>query len=143
METSTIPKWLSTLLTKKRNLIPISIPMEDMVNKCLGRTSKSKRLKTEAMIDVDDQTCHWVANVARPLIDKDVEKIDLGVTSWVVDAKHLETSTKRVLTRTWKDEKDKNKMKHIIMQMAQYINAIRILILNHFVKFLCHLIQDP
>lgn len=73
--------------------------------------------------------------MARPPIDKDAknitekdfvfEKIDLGVTSRAVYAKHLETSTKIILTRTWKDEKDKNEMKQIIMKMAQYINAIQ------------------
>lgn len=109
-ETSTTPKWLSGSLTKKRNVIPISIPMEDMVSKCLGRTSKSKRLKTKTMIDVDEQTGHWVVEVARPPADKEtenatekdfiIEKIDLGTTSRVADVKHLESSTKRILTMT-------------------------------------------
>lgn len=57
-EISTTPKWLSASLTKKRNIIPISIPMEDMIRKYLGRTPKSKRLKIETMIDVDEQTGH-------------------------------------------------------------------------------------
>lgn len=87
------------------------------------------------MIDVDDQKGHQIVEVTRPPIDKDVEnitekdfvieKIDLGVTSRATDAKNLETSTKRILTKTWKDEKDKNDMKEIIMQMAQQINAIQ------------------
>lgn len=81
------------------------------------------------MIDVDDQTVHWIVEVARPPTDKDAENItkknfvieiiDLGMTSQGADAKHLETYTKRILTRTCKDEKDKNEMKQIIMQMAQ------------------------
>lgn len=65
-ETPTAPKWPSTSLTKKRNAIPISIPIEDMASKCLGRTSKSKRLKIETMIDVDEQKSHWITEVARP-----------------------------------------------------------------------------
>lgn len=74
-ETSIVPKWLSASLTKKMSVIPISIPMEDMIIKCLGRASKSKRLKTEVMINVDDQTGHWIAKVARPPTDKDIENI--------------------------------------------------------------------
>lgn len=134
-EMSIVPKWLSTSLSKKQNVIPISIPMEYMVSKYLGRTSNSKKLKTEAMIDVDDQTGHWVVEESQPPMDKDVEtvtekdffieKVDLGVASQAVDAKHLETSTKRILTRTSNDEKDKNEMKQIIMKMAHYINAIQ------------------
>lgn len=53
-----------------------------------------------------------------------MEKIDLGVASRVVDVKHLESSTKRIISRTWKDEKDKREMKQMVTQMAKYINAI-------------------
>lgn len=95
--------------------------MEDMVSKCLGKISKPKKLKTEAMMEVDDETGHWVAEIAKPISDKGpenatekdfvVDKIDLGVASRVVDAKHLESSTKRMICRTWKDEKDKRELK--------------------------------
>lgn len=53
-----------------------------------------------------------------------MEKIDLGVASRAVDVKHLESSTKRIISRTWKDEKDKRELKQVVTQMAQYINAI-------------------
>lgn len=56
--------------------------------------------------------------------DFTVEKIDLGIASRVVDVKHLESSTKRIISRTWKDEKDKREMKQMVTQMAEYINAI-------------------
>lgn len=39
--------------------------------------------------------------------------------------KHLETSTKRIISRTWKDEKDRAELKQNLMQMAQYIHALQ------------------
>lgn len=44
------PKWLSDSITKKRNVVPISMLMEDVMSKCLGRATKTKRLKVETMI---------------------------------------------------------------------------------------------
>lgn len=89
---------------------------------------KPKRLKVEAMLEVDDNTRHWVAEMAKPISDKDlenatekyftIEKIDLGIASSAVDAKHLESSTKRMLSRTWKDEKDKRELKQVVRNMA-------------------------
>lgn len=86
------------------------------------------------MLEVDDETGHSVAEVAKPISDKDLEnatikdfvvqKINLGVASRAVDAKHLKFSTKRMISKTWKDEKDKRELKQIVTQMAEYINAI-------------------
>lgn len=114
--------------------------MEDMVIKCLKKVSKPKRLKTQTMLEVDEVTCHWIAEMAKPILgtnldkatedDFIVEKIDLGVASRAVDIKHLESSTKRMISRSWKDEKDKKEPKKIITQMAKYINSIHIQILN-------------
>lgn len=56
--------------------------------------------------------------------DFTVEKIDLGVASRAVDVKHLESSTKRIISRTWKDEKDKRELNQVVTQMAKYVNAI-------------------
>lgn len=39
--------WLEKMLSsKKRNIISASIPVEDMVSKCLGKTPKAKKSKT-------------------------------------------------------------------------------------------------
>lgn len=70
-ETSNISRQLGASIGKKHSVVPITIPMEDMVSKCLGKISKPKKLKTKAMMEVDDETRHWVAKVAKPILDKD------------------------------------------------------------------------
>lgn len=64
-------KWLSDSIIEKRNVVPISVSMEDAVSKCLGRSTKPKKLKTEEMIDFDESTKHWTTNIARPESNKD------------------------------------------------------------------------
>lgn len=128
------PRWLEAAIGKKRSVVPITIPLEDMVNKCLGKALKPKKLKIQAMLDVDDTTGHWTVDVAKPILGRDadkatkedftMEKIDLGVASRAVDVKHLESSTKRTISRTWKDEKDKREMKQMVAQMIEYINVV-------------------
>lgn len=96
---------------------PITIPMEDMVSKCLGKVSKPKKLKTQIIFEVDEASGHWIAEIAKPIPDRDsdkatedeftMEKVDLGVALQAVDVKHLDSSTKRMISRSWKDEKDK------------------------------------
>lgn len=105
-ETSSTSRWLGDSISKKHYIVPITILMEDMVSKFLGKIFKPKKLKTQAMVEVDEAIGHWVAKVAKPISARDleratrddftVEKIDLGVASKVVDAKHLESSTKRM-----------------------------------------------
>lgn len=73
------------------------------------------------MIGFDEGTKHWTTDIAKPTSDKDattaseadytIEQVDLGVGTRAVDVKHLETSTKRIISRTWKDEKDKAELK--------------------------------
>lgn len=109
-ENLSTPRWLGASIGKKRNVVPIIIPMEDMVRKCLGKVSKPKNLKMQVMMEVDKATGHWVAKVAKPISGRDskkateddfrVQKIDLGVASRAVDAKHLESSTKRMISRS-------------------------------------------
>ena len=36
------PKWLETSIEKKRSMVPLSMPIDDLVNKCLGRASKGQ-----------------------------------------------------------------------------------------------------
>lgn len=74
------------------------------MSKCLGTSTKPKKLKMEAMIGFDENTKHWTADIAKPATEKDVvtvsevdyaiERVDLGVGTRVMDVKHLETSTK-------------------------------------------------
>lgn len=71
-ELTLAPKWLSDSITKKKNVVPILVSMEDAVSKCLGRATKPKKLKIEAMIDFDENTKHWTADIARPKPNKDV-----------------------------------------------------------------------
>lgn len=133
-ESPNVSRWLGASISKKQNVVPINVPIEDMVSRCLRKMSKSKRLKVEAMLEVDENTGHWVAEMAKPISDKDpenatkkdfsIEKIDLGTASRATDTKHLESSNKRMLSRTWKDEKDKRELKQVVKQMAEYINAI-------------------
>lgn len=72
-ESPNVSRWLGASISKKQNIVPISVPMEDMVSKCLGKTHKSKKLKVEAMLEVDENIGHWVVEVARPISDKDLE----------------------------------------------------------------------
>lgn len=127
-EPSSAPPWLEAFIGKKCSVVPITIPMEDMVSKCLGKVSKPKKL------EVDEATGHWTTEIAKPIPGRDsdkateddfiVKKIDLGVASRAVDVKHLESSTKRMISRSWKDEKDKKELKQIINQMVEYINPM-------------------
>lgn len=128
------PRWMEAAIGKKRSIVSVTIPLEDMVSKCLGKALKPKKLKTQAMLDVDDTTGHWTTEVAKPILGRDankateeyftMDKLDLCIASRVMDVKHLESSTKRIISRNWKDEKDKREMKQMVTQMAEHINAI-------------------
>lgn len=116
---STGPVWLDNMLgSKKRNIVPTSIPIEDMVSKCLGKTPKAKKSKTVSKIDFDVDIKKWVAEIAHPLIDAKIEsptvqdftfeKVNIRTATHATDALHLEASTKKIITWTWKDERDKH-----------------------------------
>ena len=47
------PKWLETYMEKKRSIVPISMPIDDLVSKCLGKTPKVKKARTESRINFD------------------------------------------------------------------------------------------
>lgn len=111
------PTWLeNALANKKGNFVPVSISVEDMVSKCLGKVSKAKRLKTLSKINFDEDTGNWTTKIAHQKTDetmadltsKDfmVEKVNLGEGTRAVYALYLEVSTKKMLKRSWKDEKD-------------------------------------
>lgn len=66
-ESPNVSRWLGASINKKRNVVPISVPIEYMVSRCLEKTSKSKRLKEKAMLEVDENTGHWVVEMAKPI----------------------------------------------------------------------------
>lgn len=50
--------------------------------------------------------------------------MNIGTATRATDVLHLEASTKKIITRTWKDERDKHRMKEMLHRMAEYIEAI-------------------
>lgn len=129
------PLWLeNTLNSNKRNVVPISVLLDDMVRKCLGKTLRVKKLKTISKIDFDADSGNWTVEIACPWIyekTKDptarhfiVEKVNIGTSSQATYVLHLEASRKNITTRTWKDERDKNELKESLKQMTEYIDAI-------------------
>lgn len=132
---STGPVWLDNMLgSKKRNIVPTSISIEDMVSKCLGKTPKANKSKTMSKSDFDVDNGNWVAEIAHPLTDAKIEnptvqdfaieKVNIGTATRATDILHLKDSTKKIITRTWKDERDKHRMKEMLHKMAEYIEAI-------------------
>lgn len=84
--------------------------------------------------DFDANSGNWIPEIACPLPEEMtenptaqdfvVEKINIGTASQPTNVPHLEASTKKIITRTWKDEKDKHQMKEMLQRMAEYIEAI-------------------
>lgn len=67
----TRPLWLeNTLSSKKRNVVPILVALEDMMSKCLGKTPKVKKLKTISRINFDVDCGNWTAEIGRPLTNE-------------------------------------------------------------------------
>ena len=60
------PKWLETSIEKKRSLVPLSMPIDDLVSKCLGKSSKTKRAKIESRLNFDKNSGHWTDEIAKP-----------------------------------------------------------------------------
>ncbi len=68
-----------------------------------------KRAKTESRLNVDKNSGHWIAEIAKPLEssslenlspqDYQVTRIDLGKGSHGVDMKIFETSNKKIADR--------------------------------------------
>ena len=130
----TTPKWLEKSVERKWSLVPLSMPIDDLVSKCLGRASKAKKARTESRIQFDKNSGHWSAEIAMPLEEspKDaltpqdyrVSKVNFEKGSCAIDMKFFEVSNKKIADRVWKDAHDKQEMKEAMKQMAQYINAI-------------------
>lgn len=70
-------------------MVPILVTMEDAISKFLVRSMKSKQLKMETMVGFDEDTKHWIVDIAKPKSDKDatiasdmdytIERVYLGV----------------------------------------------------------------
>ena len=52
------PKWLETSVERKWSMVPLSMPIDDLVSKCLGRTSEVKKDRTESRIKFDKSSRH-------------------------------------------------------------------------------------
>ena len=52
------PKWLETSIERKWSMVPLSMPIDDLVSKCLGRTSKVKKDRTESRIKYEKNLGH-------------------------------------------------------------------------------------
>lgn len=66
-ELANTPRWLEAAIGKKWSVVPITIPMENMVSKCLGKASKLKKLKMRTMLEVDEAIGHWMIEIAKPI----------------------------------------------------------------------------
>ena len=106
----------------------LSMPIDDLVSKCLGKTSKVKRARTESRIQFDKSSGHWSTKIGMPpegssqesLTPQDyqVSKIDLGKGSHAVDMKFFEVSNKKIVDRVWKDAHEKQEIKKAMKSMA-------------------------
>lgn len=73
-ETSYTSRWLEASIGKKHNIVPITILMEEMVSKFLGKISKPMKVKVEEMMEVNDEIGHWIVEVAKRISDRDPKK---------------------------------------------------------------------
>lgn len=125
------PKWLENFVEKKRSMVPLSMLIDDLVNKCLGKSPKVKKAMTKARINFHKNSRCWSAKIATPpdgsscesLAPQDcqITKVDLGKGNYEVDMEFFEASNKKIAHRMWKDGQE---MKETIKNMTQYINAI-------------------
>lgn len=67
-----VPNWFELCMSKKRSLVPTTLPVKDLVRKCLGKTPKTKRPKIEAILNIDDEIGQWVAKVMKPTTGKSI-----------------------------------------------------------------------
>ena len=47
-------------------MVHLSMPIDDLVSKCLGRASKVKKARIESRIKFDKNLGHWSAKIAIP-----------------------------------------------------------------------------
>lgn len=112
----------------------LSMPINDLVSKLLGKSSKTKKARMESRIKFDKSSRHWSAEIAKSpegsshedLTPQDyqVSRIDLGKGIRAMDMTFFEASNKKITNRVWKDAQDKQDMKEAMRSMEKYINAI-------------------
>lgn len=86
-------------------MVPLSFPIDELVSKCLCKSSKAKKEKIESKIYFDKDTEHWLAKIAKPPQEKfeeditpqdyQVSKVHLGKGSREVDMMIFEVSNKK------------------------------------------------
>ena len=107
------PKFLETSMEKKRSIVPISMLIDDLVSKCLGKMPKVKKARIEARINFDKYSGQWAAEITTPPNgsshdsitpqDYQITKVDLGKGNHKIDMKFFEVSNKKIAKRVWKD----------------------------------------
>ena len=121
-------------MEKKRSIVPVSMPIDDLVSKCLSKMPKVKKARIESRINFDKASGRSAPEIATPPDgstrnfvapqDYQITKVDLGKANCETDMKFFEVSNKKIAERVWKDGQDKQEMKENIKSMAQYINVI-------------------
>lgn len=101
----------------------------------MRKSPKVKRSKIEIVLDVDEETRHWVADVLRPTTymnfddvmpqDYTVEKTILSPTSRATYIKIWTVGNTRISRCIWKDQKDKQELKQSLCMMVEYIHTLQ------------------
>lgn len=121
-------------VNKRKNIVPIALPIGDVVSKYVTKTPHPKRAKAMTRLEIDDKIGKWIVEVSNPKVDGEaselfvdsyhVERVELGVADRDTDNHHFEVFAKCMLTRSQKDGKDKKELKQMIRVLADYIHAI-------------------
>ncbi len=53
-------------MENKRSIVPISMPIDDLVSKYLGKMPKVKKVRIESRIKFDKTSGWWVVEIATP-----------------------------------------------------------------------------
>ena len=75
---ATTPNWLVALVNRKRILVPISFPINDIVSKYTNKTQKPKRTKSTTRITFDIATGRSIAKVATYNKKEGIDELDLN-----------------------------------------------------------------
>ncbi len=94
-------------------MVPLSMPIDDLVRRCLEKSSKPKKPRIKSGIKFDKSLGHWSVEIAKPPEgslhedltpqDYEVSRINLGKGSHAMDMKIFEASNKKILDRVLKD----------------------------------------
>lgn len=70
-----VPNWFNLSVRKKRSIVPVTLPMGDMVRKFLGKTPKTKREKIKIVLNIDKNTGEWIGEVMKLATDKILDDV--------------------------------------------------------------------